>query len=39
MLLVYVVVIIPLFFGPYYAFIRSPTVGFTFALFLAIVVR
>ena len=39
MLLVYTVVIIPLFFGPYYAYIRTPDVSFTFALFLAIVVR
>lgn len=39
MLLVYVVIIIPLFFGPYYAYIQtSPNMSFTFALFLAIVV-
>ena len=36
--LVYVVLIIPLFFGPYYAYIRNPDVSFTFAVFLAIVV-
>ena len=39
LLLVYIVLILPLFFAPYYAFIRSQTVSFTFALFLAMVVR
>lgn len=39
LLLVYVVIILPLFFAPYYAFIRDqPGVNFTFALFFAMVV-
>ena len=38
LLLVYVVIILPLFFAPYYAFIRDQGVTFTFALFFAMVV-
>ncbi|KAK9806670.1 hypothetical protein WJX73_006436 [Symbiochloris irregularis] len=37
LLLVYVVIILPLFFAPYYAFIRDQGVTFTFALFFAMV--
>lgn len=39
LLMVCVVLIIPLFFAPYYAFIRSENLSFTFALFFAMVVR
>ena len=36
---VYIMLIEPLFFGPYYAFVRDDVHSFAFALFLVIVVR
>ena len=38
LLLVYIMLIEPLFFGPYYAFVRQDVSSFAFALFFAIVV-
>ena len=35
----YIVLVIPLFFGPYYAELRQGAHGYAYALFLAIMVR
>ena len=39
LLLVYVTLVVPIFFGPYYSFVRDDVHSFAFALFLVIVVR
>ena len=39
LLLVYVTLVVPIFFGPYYSYVRDDVKSFAFALFLVIVVR
>ena len=39
LLVVYVTLVVPIFFGPYYSYVRDDVGSFAYALFLVVVVR